>query len=295
MPHSLYRSILLARRSARTRIALVMRDGEPSLIAGIAQQSRYVWEPICNWQAPGPVFPARSGEMIPALTQLGLEIPVAWWRSGAPPRQEGVRSVETDETYRLELSKNPEEFWRETNYLRTIRKMRNRCKTFTCEVNAPGATEWLIQKWAEKWGVYQDAATRFHIEDRIRVAKALEASGLHFTLSMHENGKMIGGASTFVHKGDLVAGVIYHEPEYRSHGAGVRLIDLAFEHAMKLDLKAFDLGGKADYKRKWAPASGTRSSIVVAPRYLYHGRRALGLARTLYQNLRTPPQAVVQA
>lgn len=292
MPHALYRSVMQAQDADATRIAMVTRDGVPVLIAGLHRCSQYVWEPICNWHAPGPVFPSQDGYLIEGLKALRLEIPLAWWRMGTPPSQRGIRSIETSDTYRLDLSTDPQEHWRKTDYLRTIRNIRNRCKGFTYEINRPGAAEWVVRNWSRKWGLNEDHAG---IEDRVRVAEWLEAHGLHLTVTLHDGSDIVGGSSNFIHGGELVAGVIYHEERYRSKGAGVRLIDLAFEVAMQRNLRAFDLGGKADYKRKWAPASGTRSSLIVAPRYLYYGRRAVGLARNLYQSARMSAPAAAQA
>jgi hypothetical protein len=86
MPHALYKRVLSsARPKDSTRIARVDSDGVPILIAGLRQRSRYVWEPICNWHAPGPVFPARNDQLLRGPQALGLEIPLAWWRMGAPP------------------------------------------------------------------------------------------------------------------------------------------------------------------------------------------------------------------
>lgn len=280
MPHDLYRR-LLSRNDGR-RIALVTRHGDPVMLAGLRRRSRYVWDPIANWHAPGHVFPAHPDHASTALASLSLEIPLAWWRTGmAPPSGPGVRSVETSPTYRMPLDRDPEPFWRETGYLRTIRNMRNRCKAFTVEIDHPGAAAWVIQNWSVKWSGEGTDADKVALRDRIEIAEELERRGRHVTISMFDNGRMVGGSSNFIHQGELVAGVIYHEPEYRAQGLGVRLIDLAFELGKERGLRTFDLGGKADYKKKWAPEDGTRSSVVVAPLSVYYMRQAASAVRGL--------------
>ena len=161
-----------------------------------------------------------------------------------------------------------EEYWRETDYLRTVRNIRNRCRNFTVAIDYTGAEEWVIRHWSQQWNCDGDPVAQ---ADRVEIARELQRHGRHVTISLFDNGKMIGGSSNFIHQSDLVAGVYYYEPEYRRFGAGVRLIDLAFALATERGLAGFDLGGKADYKKKWAPVSGTRSSVLVAPRSLIIG------------------------
>lgn len=282
MPHALYRQLLNRPGDGRRRIALVRHRGVPVMLAGLRRRSRYVWEPIANWHAPGPAFPVAPGHIGPALRSISLEIPIAWWRTGMePPSGWGVRSVETSPTYRLRLDGDPEKFWRETGYLRTIRNMRNRCKGFTVAINHPGAAAWTIRQWSQKWSGDGDGAGRTELDERIEIAEDLEKRGKHISISVFDNGQLVGGSSNFVHEGDLVAGVIYHEPQYRANGLGVRIIDLAFEVGTKRALKAFDLGGKADYKKKWAPEDGTRSRVVVAPLRVQYMRKVASTVRAL--------------
>jgi len=282
MPHTLYRQLLKRPGDGRRRIALVKHRGDPVMLAGLRRQSRLVWEPIGNWHAPGPVFPVEPKHLYPALRSISVEMTLAWWRTGVePPTGLGVRSVETSPTHRMALDCNPEGYWRETGYLPTVKRMRNRCTAFTVATNHPGAAAWVIRNWRRKWSGEGDDNCDADLLDRITTAEALEKIGRHVTISLFDGDRIVGGTTTFIHKSELVAGVMHWEPEYRAQGPGVRLIDLAFQFGVEQGLKAIDIGGKADYKKKWAPEDGTRSRVVVAPLHVQYMRKVASTVRAL--------------
>jgi CelD/BcsL family acetyltransferase involved in cellulose biosynthesis len=88
-----------------------------------------------------------------------------------------------------------------------------------------------------------------------------------------------------VHHNDLVAGVIYREPEYDWYGVGVRLIDLVFSFAAEKGFETMDLGGGHDYKQKWAPQEGERWQFNVCPEYLYRAKQVVNWGRTVRQKV----------
>jgi len=284
MPHTLYRKLLSRPSGDRRRIALVKHRGEPVMLAGLRRHSRFVWEPVGNWHAPGPVFPFRPQHMYRALRSISLEMPLAWWRTGmALPDGPAVQSVETSPTYRMKLDCDPEGYWRKTGYLPTVKRMRNRCNSFTVKTNHPGTAAWVIRNWRQRWSPIEhtDNDSRADLSDRIMVAEELEKIGRHVTISLFDGDRLVGGTTTFVHQGELVAGVMHCEPEYRAQGPGVRLIELSFQFGIGQGLQAIDIGGKADYKKKWAPEDGTRSRVVVAPLSVQYLRKVASTVRAL--------------
>lgn len=78
----------------------------------------------------------------------------------------------------------------------------------------------------------------------------------------------------------MVAGVSYVSDHYRRLGAGVRMIDAVFDEADRRGIKAFDLGGGADYKQKWAPIGGERAKFSVASPTLRMVRRMTHIVRS---------------
>ena len=215
------------------------------------------------------------------MEALNVQMFVAWWRMNNEPKSPLIRSRKLTSTYRLRCSESYESYWRETNYYKTISNKRNRCKEFTPEVNSPGSAAWVIKNWCERWS---DPPNDYHCpEDRIAVANYLEQRGHHFTVSLLDKGKLIGGATMTVHQQDVVAGVLYYEMEYRKCGLGVRLIDLSCSLAVDYGFEHLDIGGGQDYKKNWAPQEGEHCWFTLCPASIYYMKKVVNVARKIYQ------------
>lgn len=279
-PHELYRLLVQNPGSARKRTALVTERGTPIAVVGLRQTGRHQWEPITQWIIPGIVFPAQPEHLIPVLEALGVDIWVAWWRmESTPPPSRLMRYLESTPVYRMRCSDDFERYWRETKYFKTIQHKRNRCQEFTLAINPPGSAEWVIKNWDAKWR--DNSAISPALSDRIIAAKYLEGLGQHYTLVLLDRDTPIGGATNTVHHKDLVAGVIYREPEYDWHGVGVRLIDLVFSFAAENGFETMDIGGGHDYKKHWAPQEGERWQFTICPEYLYRAKQVVNWGRKI--------------
>ena len=268
-PHELYRRLLQNPSPGHKRIALITLKGVPIAVVGLRQRGRYSWEPLTQWMIPGFVFPARPGYLIPSLDALRRDVWVAWWRMEAPPTtSQAIRYLESTPTYKIKCSEDFEQYWRDNGYFKTIRRMRNRTKDFTLVVNSPGSAEWTIKKWEERWRKNPMKADP-SLSDRILITKYLEERKCHFTLMLLDQDIPIGGATMIVHNKDLVASVLYNDTNYRSHGVGIRLIDLCFDFAAANNFEIFDIGGGYDYKNKWARKDGERWLFNVCPEPLF--------------------------
>ena len=279
-PHDLYRALVQTPRPARVRIALVADGDGPVAVIGLAQSGALAWEPITNWLFPGEGFPARPGRAVDALAALGVEAPVAWWRMGAPPpRGPMIHDLDVTPAHRLDDLAKREEFWRSTDYLRHIKNIRNRTRGLELRIGVPEIAEQVAAGWFGKW-ISGDSADP-QVRARVLIADALEPLGRHITVGLFDDGKLAAGSTNFIHNGELVAGILYMPDEYRRLGAGVRLIDVMFQIAEERGLSAFDLGGAAEYKRKWAPPVGERVSFVVAPPGVRFARKLAAKAKAL--------------
>jgi hypothetical protein len=278
-PHELYRLMVQNPGSARKRTALVTKQGVPVAVAGLRQTGARSWEPVTQWIIPGVVFPAQPGYLMPALEAIGVDIQVAWWRMEAPPPpSRWIRYRESAPVHRMRCSDDFERYWRETKHFKTVQHKRNRCRDFTLAINSPGSVEWVIENWEAKWR-NNPAIMDPSLPDRVAAAKYLENQGLHYTLLLLDQDTPIGGATQTVHGNDLVAGVIYREPEYDWYGVGIRLIDLVFSFAAEKGFDWIDIGGGHDYKNKWAPQEGARWQFNICPEYLYRGKQVVNWAR----------------
>lgn len=280
-PHELLRMMIRNPSSVRKKIALVTEHGTPVAVVGLRQKGRFSWEPIMQWIIPGEPFPSKPGYMMRIMEALNTEIWVAWWRTKAPPPSSPlIRYLDSTPTFRMPGHEDFERFWRDNGYFKTIRRVRNRCKDFNLKINESGSAAWTIKKWEEKWRS-QPSQVDPSLPDRILAANYLEAHGRHYTLSLFDGDILIGGATMTVHGRDLVAGVLYNDPQYRKHGIGDRLIDLSFSFVLEKGFEAFDIGGGHEYKKHWAPQSGQRWWFHICPEPVYRLRGVVKWGKAL--------------
>jgi hypothetical protein len=281
-PQGFYNQLLQHSGPMPKRIALVSEKGQPAAVIGLRPRGAH-WEPLTQWLLPGGLLVARPGYTMRVLKRLGLDIWAAWWRTPAPEPCSTTRFIQSTPTHRMDLTQNYEFFWRETGIFKTIRKVRNRCREFRFEVNRPGAAEWTIRNWEQRWRS-DPAQETPQLADRLFIARTLEHHSLHYTFSLCDQDEIIAGATVFVHKNDLVAGVNYRKPEYDWHGVNERLIELVFTWATAAGYKIFDIGGGHEYKAKWAPQVGERLYIHTCPGYLYYAHQAVQKVLNLKQS-----------
>lgn len=268
-PHELFRLLVQNPVSARKRTALITERGVPVAVVGLRQRGAHSWDLVTQWIVPGGLYPAKPGYQVSALTALQVDVWVGWWRMERPPPPSPlIRYSESKPTYRMRCAEDHEAYWRQTSHFKTVRQNRNRCSKFALAVNPPGGAEWVINRWGAKWQtnpLYPDPS----LSDRIVAAKYLEKHGRYFSLLLLDQENPIGGATLSVHQKDLVAGVLYRDPEYESYGVGGRLIDLSFAFASESSFETLDIGGLEGYKKYWAPEAGARWWFNLCPEPLF--------------------------
>jgi hypothetical protein len=277
-PHELFRLLVQNPVPSRKRTALISDHGTPVAVVGLRQKGRISWEPVMQWIIPGEPFPYRPGYLMRVFEVLNREIWVAWWRANNPPRSQLIRSLESTPTYRMSCHEDIEQYWRDNGYFKTIRRVRNRCKDYVTRINESGSAEWTIKGWEEKWRS-DPARVDPSLSDRILAAKYLEALGRYYTITLFDQDVLIGGATMTVHRNDLVAGVLYNDPQYRRNGIGDRLIDLSFSFAIEKGFETFDIGGGHEYKKNWAKQDGERWWFHVCPEPLYRFKETVQWGR----------------
>lgn len=276
-PHDLFRLLLQNPGSAPKRIALVSERGTPVAVIPLRQLGRQYYE-VPTWMIPGAVFPAKPGYLVPALEALGVEVSVAWRRMDSPPPSNKLlRDLKTTPFRMIRFSDEYERYWRDNGHFKTVSNKRNRCRKFNVAINSPGSAEWTIKRAAEKWRDDSAKTSRAMPEwaesDWILVADYWEKRKCHYTITLLDQGTLIGGASFMVHRNDAIGGLIYREPSYEWYGIGIRLLDLAISFSAELGLETIDFGGDADYKRHWAPEAGNLWHFKICPEALFRAKQ----------------------
>lgn len=276
-PHELFRDLMRNPTAVGKRTALVTDGGTPVAVVGLRQRKRH-WEPVTQDIAPFSLFPALPGYEFAALRATGLNLWIADWDGPLPPAD--MTSIAfANRSHRLDLHSDFERFWRETGIHKDIRAARNRTKSFVLEVDAPDAAAWTIIRCAEKWRD-QPNAPADGVEDQLLAAEFYAGRGMLHALRLLDGDRPVAGANYIVHGRDLIEHVIYHEPDYRWHGAGNRLHDLTFAWARDAGYDAVDIGSGAAYKERWAPPAGEQWTFNICPPHLDLARRTLRSLRT---------------
>lgn len=268
-PHELIRMLADQPGGRARKTWIVTEDGTPIAVAPLRRVSALTWEPVTRYILPDVVIPARRDRLAPALRALGLSLRLAFWRTeGALPAGRDVHDITRTPTHRMDCADDFESYWKSTDTWRTLRNSRNKLGHLTVRENAPGASEWVISRWAAKWGV-PEGETR----DRLLAASYLEARGRHFSLTLFDGDRPVAGQTCLSHRGDMVAQCIHREDE--NGQLNNRLIHETFLWAREKGFRGIDIGGGHDYKRKFAPVAGERQELTIAPPWRYAAESAL--------------------
>lgn len=279
-PPELWR-LLAHNRGQTPKKTVLITDHDMPVALAVLRHRGHHWEPATQYVLPGVVMPARTGCLLSALTRLDVDLEVAWWRMSAPPpAHPWIRQCAPTSTHRLRLTDDIEQFWRNSGKMKDIRLARNRCQSLNFTVDAPGAAEWIIRKWAEKWS-HGGTALMEEVDDRVVAANFLAAHGLHHALLLCDGDKPVAGATLTIHGKNVVAGVIYRDPEYDRLNVNTRLIDWSFQWALEAGYATYDIGGGHEYKHQWAPCEGERWQLRICPPLLFDVEQLLLEAKRL--------------
>jgi GNAT superfamily N-acetyltransferase len=270
-PHELFAALMRNPTRARKCAALVSSAGRPVAVIGLRKSGAFDWDVVGGGGVAASFIAAHvNGYLYPALSALGVNIRVE--PQAEKPPESWVQRVAAYPVFRGALKGDFEAYWREAGHHKTVRQARTRTRAFHREVDGPGAAEWTIRSWAGHW-VNRETASE---DDCVLAAAYYARAGRFHTIRLMDGAVPVSG-HTFLVEGDaLVAHKTYTRPEYRQFNAGTRTLDMAFDWAGKAGFRYIELGTVHDYKRRWAPESGTRWSFAIRP---WHMHAAAGLAR----------------
>lgn len=263
-PRDLHLSLLERNLAAGGRVALVEHAGEPAAVIGLEREGRLRWRTSTSWLVPHFVCAAADDMVLPAIGSLDAEIAVGWWGMPVEPSHPTIRETHVKPTSRLAVSER-ESFWRSNKMWHTIVRARNRCASLQLRIDEPSDAEWVVRSWAEKWSTPENPRPRRTAEAQIEIARRLTPAGRYVTLVLHDDGRPLVGATSFIDGEICIAGVLFRDESVGNLPTGVRIIDESFQYAEQAGIRELNLGGGYSYKSKWAPTVGADLDIVLAP------------------------------
>jgi hypothetical protein len=217
--------------------------------------------------------------LFPALAALGVDVWTGGWEDAPDGSLPNVRSAFSLPVYKIDCGKGADVHWRQSGNTRAVQIGRNRTKGFTLEVDARGATEWVVGNWGRQWQHHPSQETTC-LEDQLIAARYFQPRGLlHAFRLLHED-EPVAGYIGAVYRKELVLVCGYREAEYERRSVGIRLFDLIIDWAAAAGFAKVDIGGGHAYKAKWAPEDGQRWYFNICPTRLHFAKRAVRLVRS---------------
>jgi len=293
-PHELFRLLMESRASVPKRIALVTDAGRPVAVVGLRRRQHH-WEPIPQGVVPHALAVARDEHLFPALASLKVNLRIPYWQQDQPPPR-CARDVIEIPVHKMDCTVSMEPYWRTTGHLKTIKSARNRTRGFTLEVDAPGAAEWTIKQWADRWGVNR-LQTTSTTPDLLVAARFDQSRGRYHSFRLMDGDNPVAGCTFVVYKRELSLVRTIYRLEYNLASPGHRLLELVHDWARIAGYSQIDIGGGQHYKAKTAPESGILSGFNICPLHIAIARQSRSVARTgmktakfrMFRWLRTQP------
>jgi hypothetical protein len=285
-PAGLYRNLARIPRDSRDsyRIVIGFEKGHPVGLIAFHREDR-VFVPVTHWVLPGIVGFGAPGVQEQMLRRLPFRSIVAWWRMDPEFILAGrsIRRVSNQPTFGVSLSSDFEAFWKKTGCLRTIRRAERNSEGFAFQVNAPGALEWIVKNSERKWR--EDAEVESpRITNCLMATACAERIGKHFSLTLSDHETFIAGQSVFVHGHDIICGPTYRDPRYDHAAPGHAILAKTFYWGRDRGYAALDLGGGFDYKQRWVPIRGSKSTIHISPTFSHVAASCLDLVASMKEH-----------
>lgn len=259
----LFRELATCETAVPRKLALVRAGAEPVALVALRKRGKR-WDPLCQGVCLGSYFPVRDGYFVPTLKKTNLPIALDYWE-GALPEENLYRPISYAAFAANCASGAIEEFWRERGTWRAIRKTRNRTQSFDFLIDEPGAAEWIVRRWSEKWDERgsSDTVTR----DAVLVAvRHWRRTGELKTFRLIDGQRPVAGLVALAQSDTLLLHTIYRDPAYHRYSIGTRILDAAIMWARDNGFARVDFGGGADYKSQLAPEDRKIWAFEVLPR-----------------------------
>jgi hypothetical protein len=269
-PPEVFRELATNPTEAPKRLGLVVKADQPVAVLSLRKRKDF-WEPVTSMAIPAVNLPAAPGALGDALRACGLRVSIEELY-GDPALLRPTVS-HTWDVYVVRLQEDYEQHWRRSKLNRSVAHARNRTAHLSVEVDDFADVDWTIDRWAEIWRHNPEELWTTASDMKV-AARWLMESGRVTTVSLRDNGERLAGIY-LIARGSLIHGMVdARAVQLRTDHTGTRICDVAMEIARDKGFEKFDIGGLVDYKKRWAPAEGTRSTVFFEPPWLRASRSA---------------------
>jgi hypothetical protein len=285
-PGSLYRELAQIPRGSRDSCRVVIAYQKSVPVGLIAfHREDCVFVPVTHWILPGIIGLGAPDVQDQILRRLPFPSIVAWWRMNPESILPGraIRRVSSQDTFGVSLKSDFEGFWKKTGCLRSIRRAERNGAELTFQVNAPGALEWIIRSSERKWRE-NPAVESPRIPNTLMALAWAERAGKHFSLTLSDGQNFVAGQSVLIHRNDVICGATYRDPRYDRAAPGHIVLARTFYWGRESGYDTVDLGGGFDYKHRWAPVLGTKSTVHISPTFSHVTSRCRAFVASVKEN-----------
>lgn len=264
----------------RASFFVVSDSAGPVGAVALRKRKRH-WEPITQNICPRAIAPVREGRLLDVLEAVRQDIRIEYWDDAELPAGR-VRNTARMPVYRFSADADHESYWRESGHWPAVRNARKYSARYCFEVDAPGAAEWVLNTWADRWSA--DPTRNRSIEllpDLLLAAPQLQSEGKLHAFTLRDGERFIAGYTFCVDRDRLISQRTVFDEQYRRDGVGTRVLDLAFQWVRESsEYKWIDLGGGHEYKARWAPQNGELLSFDVCPAFTHFKKQTFRAARS---------------
>jgi hypothetical protein len=175
-----------------------------------------------------------------------------------------LRWSEQSTSYDLDLSDDPERYWRAKHRWKSITASRKRTQSLELVMDSRDAAMWTITRWRDKHWRAGRGVTSLWPDRQAVVLWGLENGQAH-CWALRDGDQWVAGNIGMVVGSTLSFSTVFREPSHAWHSPGTRLFYEALTWGITAGLQNAAFGSGHDYKRYWAPQTTGRWNCIVSP------------------------------
>lgn len=245
------------------RVVILRTDGVPWALVPLRLVDSY-WEPMLFSVLPGVPSFICSRDRGQVFGKVGVALRV--WESELRTWEcSGVRWSTEIPWREVQLHEDLERYWRSRELWKTIIQAKRRTEGFDVVVDDPESAEWAIKGWRERFARVEGRDITRLWRERVIASNWGLANGTMHCWGLRDQHGWVAAATGMNRDGRLALGTLHRATAYGWYGAGNRILYEMVMWARENGLDSITLGGHFGYKRRWAPVTGARSQLLIAP------------------------------